>query len=73
MRGADRSLFRAEAVAHHEAGLGPGSLVRHSAWVRWGYWIVLLAVVAAAAAAVLIRVTPTESLAVLLYRGLVGG
>jgi hypothetical protein len=52
-------LFRAQAVAYHERGLGSGNLVRHSAWVRWVYWTVLAAVVAAALAAAFVRVSPT--------------
>ena len=54
-----RSLFRPEAVAYHERGLGPGNLVRHSAWVGWVYWIALVAVALGALAGVEVRVSPT--------------
>jgi hypothetical protein len=57
--GAPDGLFRAEAVAYHERGLGPGNLLRHARWVPWAFWSMLLAVVAALAATVIIQVSPT--------------
>jgi hypothetical protein len=54
-----RSLFRPEAVAYHERGLGPGNLVRHAAWVGRAYWILLLGFAAAVAVAVAVRVSPS--------------
>ena len=54
-----RSLFRPEAVAYHERGLGPGNLVRHSVWVGRFYWIALVAVVLGALAGAEVRVSPT--------------
>src|SRR3981081_4582931 len=52
-------LFRPEAVAYHERGIGPGNLLRQPGWVRWAFWAMLLAVVGALAATLVIHVSPT--------------
>ncbi len=49
-------LFRPEAVAYHEAGLGPGNLLRQPAWTGWSYRLLLGAMAATVALAVTVRV-----------------
>ena len=53
------SLFRKEALTYHERGLGPGNLIRHTGWVRWGFWTLVFAVAGSVLAGVLINVSPT--------------
>jgi hypothetical protein len=54
-----RQLFRPEAVAYHERGEGPGSLVRHSGWLRFGFAMLLAAVAVGVFLLVEVRVAPS--------------
>jgi hypothetical protein len=49
-------LFRREAVAYHEAGLGPGNLLRQPARTEWIYRLLLGAMAATVAMAITVRV-----------------
>src|SRR5918992_2809749 len=37
----EESIFRQEALEHHQRGRGPGELVRLPRWTTWAFWSLL--------------------------------
>jgi hypothetical protein len=50
----EESIFRQEALEHHQRGRGPGELVRLPLWTTWAFWSLLTLFAALLAATVLI-------------------
>lgn len=53
----EESIFRQEALEHHQRGRGPGELVRLPLWTTWAFWSLLTLFAGLLAASVLITLT----------------
>jgi hypothetical protein len=59
------SIFREEALQHHQRGRGPGELVRLPLWTTWAFWTLLTLFASLIAASVLVTLSEdVEAIAV---------
>jgi hypothetical protein len=62
----EESIFRQEALEHHQRGRGPGELVRLPLWTTWAFWSLLTLFAGLLAATVLVTVSEdVEAIAVI--------